>query len=72
MEKRINMPVNKSLAKALVKKYGKKTGENVYFGMENEAKPAFKKGLATAKKEGHTLAHFPKGKTKKTKKTKKG
>jgi len=60
------MPVNKSLAKALVKKYGKKKAEDIYYGMENEGKPAFKKGLAKAKREGHVSAHFPK--KKKTKK----
>ena len=56
------MPVNKSLASALVKKYGKKKGKDIYYSMENDAKPGFKKGLATAKKEGHISAHFPKKK----------
>ncbi len=52
------MPVNKSLAKSLKKKYGAKKGESVYFGMENAGKPAFKKGMKTATKEGHTAAHM--------------
>jgi hypothetical protein len=56
------MPVNKSLAKALIKKYGKKKGEDIYYAMENEKKASFKKGLKTATKEHHTLAHFPKKK----------
>lgn len=61
------MPVNKSLASSLVKTYGKKKGESIYYGMESEAKPAFKKGLRTAAKEGHTSAHFPGAKKKKKK-----
>ena len=59
------MPVNKTLAKSLIKKYGQKKGEAIYFGMENENKPAFKKGLATATKEKHTQKHFPKPRKKK-------
>jgi hypothetical protein len=58
------MPVNKTLAKALIKKYGQKKGEAIYFGMEGEGKSSFKKGVRTASKEGHTLKHFPKGKRK--------
>lgn len=54
------MPVNKSLAKALVKKYGKKTAKKVYYGMESEKKPSFLKALKTATKEKHTLKKFPK------------
>jgi len=53
------MPINKSLANSLTKKYGKKKGEEIYFGMENKGTKSFKKGLRTAKKEGHTTAHFP-------------
>lgn len=59
------MPINKSLYKALVKKYGAKKGKSVYFGMESEGKSSFKKGLKTAKKEGHTMAHAPKSKKRK-------
>lgn len=57
------MPINKSLAKALKKKYGAKKGENVYFGMEKskgKTGKIYKKGLKTAKKEGHIQAHFKK------------
>jgi hypothetical protein len=54
------MPINRSLAKALTKKYGKKKGEKIYFGMESEKKPSFIKALKTAKKEKHTLKKFPK------------
>jgi hypothetical protein len=61
------MPVNRSLAKKLVKKYGAKKAKSVYYGMEAKGKPAFKKGLKTAKKEGHTMAKFPKSKAKKKK-----
>lgn len=56
------MPVNKSLATSLKKKYGSKKGESVYYAMENKGTKAFKKGLKTAKKEGHTSIKFPKGK----------
>lgn len=54
------MPVNKHLAQNLKKQYGSKKGEQVYFAMENSNKKSFKKGLATAKREKHTVAHFPK------------
>jgi hypothetical protein len=37
----------------------------IYYAMENEGKPAFKKGLKTAKKEGHVLKKFPKKRKKK-------
>lgn len=55
------MPVNKSLAKSLKKTYGDKEGEKVYFAMENskgKTGKAYKKGLATATKEGHTVPHM--------------
>lgn len=55
------MPVNKSLAEALKKKYGKKA-PSIYAAMENKGAPAFKKGLKTAKAENHTTATFPKKK----------
>jgi len=48
------MPLNLSLMKSLVKKYGYKKGKDVYFAMENEGKPSFKKGMKTASAEGHT------------------
>ena len=54
------MPVNKSLAKALIKKYGKKKAKGIYYGMEAEKKPGFQKALKTARKEKHTLKNFPK------------
>jgi hypothetical protein len=56
------MPINQSLAAALKKKYGAKKGEGVYFAMENskgKTGAAYKKGLKTAKKEGHTQSKFP-------------
>jgi hypothetical protein len=56
------MPVNKSLAKSLKKKYGSKKGESIYYAMENSGSKSFKKGLKNATKEGHTLKKFPKGK----------
>lgn len=54
------MPVNKSLAKSLIAKYGQKRGESIYYGLENSGKKSFAKGLKTAKKEGHTTVKFPK------------
>ena len=59
------MPVNKSLAKSLIKKYGPKKAKEIYYAMENEGKPAFKKGLDTATKEGHIQKHFPRKRKKK-------
>jgi hypothetical protein len=59
------MPVNKSLANSLIKKYGHEKGMQIYYAMESECKPTFKKGMKTAKKEGHTLKKFPR-KRKKT------
>ena len=61
------MPVNKTLAHALIEKYGRKKGMEIYYAMEREGKPAFKKGLKTAKKEGHVTKRFPNGKRKKKK-----
>lgn len=55
------MPVNKHLARNLKKEYGDKEGEKVYFAMENskgKTGAAYKKGLKTATKEGHTVAHM--------------
>ncbi len=54
------MPVNLSLAKALIKKYGKKKGEKVYYAMENKKGKGFSKGLKTARREGHVAYKFPK------------
>jgi hypothetical protein len=54
------MPINQSLFKSLVKKYGYKRGKDIYFSMESEGKPAFRKGLKTAKKEGHIVKKAPK------------
>jgi len=59
------MPVNKTLAEALIKRYGRKKAMKIYYAMENEGKPAFKKGLATATKEGHTSKKFPRKRKKK-------
>jgi hypothetical protein len=59
------LPVNKSLAKKLIEKYGYEKAMEIYYAMENEGKPAFKKGLKTAKKEGHVLKKFPKKRKKK-------
>ena len=64
------MPINKTLAAALVKKYGKKKGESIYFGLENAKGKkglAFRKGLKTAKKEGHVVAKFSKKKKRRSK-----
>jgi len=61
------MPVNKTLAKALIKKYGYKKGKEIYYGMESDGKPSFKKGLDTAEKEGHTQKSFPRKPKKKKK-----
>jgi hypothetical protein len=52
------MPINTSLLKSLQKKYGSDKGTSVYFGMENKSSKGFKKGLKTAKKEGHTVKHL--------------
>ena len=50
---------------SLRKQYGAKKGTSVYFGMENKSSKGFKKGLKTAKKEGHTVAHLKDYKKKK-------
>jgi hypothetical protein len=47
------MPINASLMRGLQKRYGAKKGSDVYYGMEEEGKASFKKGLRTAIKEGH-------------------
>lgn len=55
------MPINKSLMKNLEKNYGGKKGQSVYFAMENsggKTGKTFKKGVATASKEGHTAKDF--------------
>ena len=65
------MPVNRTLAKKLISKYGMIKGKKIYFSMESDNKPSFRKGLKTAKKENHTLSHFPKRKISKKKKNKK-
>jgi hypothetical protein len=52
------MPINIPLINALKNKYGSKKGQSVYFGMENEGKKGFAKGVATAKKQGRTVAHL--------------
>ncbi len=52
------MPINVTLLKSLQKQYGTKKGKSVYFGMENKGKKSFKKGVATAKRQGHTVAHL--------------
>ena len=54
------MPVNKSLAGSLNKRYGVKKGEEIYHAMEADKSKAFKKGIKTATKEKHTLKHYPK------------
>ena len=53
-------PVNRSLARKLIKTYGKKKAEKIYYGLEAEKNPSFIKALRTAKKEKHTLKKFPK------------
>ena len=52
------MPINVPELTAMQKKYGKKKGQSVYFASENKGSKAFKKGLATAKKQGRTVAHL--------------
>ena len=63
----IEIPVNKTLAKKLIKEYGHDKAMEIYYAMENEGKPSFKKGMTTAMKEKHTQMHFPKKRKKKTK-----
>lgn len=53
------MPENKTLYNALVQRYGRKRGEDVYWGMVGEAKGPFEPGgkyhsehVAWAKREG--------------------
>lgn len=46
------------MLKSMQKSYGKKKGQSVYFASENSGKKSFTKGVATAKKEGHTVAHL--------------
>jgi hypothetical protein len=48
------MPVNRTLYDALVKQLGPKEGKKRYYQMESKGGAAFKKGLKTAVKEGHT------------------
>lgn len=52
------MPINKSMFNSMKKEYGAKKGEKVYFATENSGKASVKKGLATAKKEGHTAKNL--------------
>lgn len=52
------MPINVSMLKAMKKQYGAKKGKSIYFASENKGTKSFKKGLATAKKEHHTVAHL--------------
>jgi hypothetical protein len=59
------MPYNATLARKLIEKYGRKKAMEIYHAMENEGKPSFKKGIKTAKKEGHITKRFPTGKRKK-------
>lgn len=59
------MPYNSTLAKALIERYGRKKAMEIYHAMEQEGKPAFKKGLKKAQKEGHINKRFPTGKRKK-------
>ena len=61
------MPINKSLLDNLMANNGDKKGQSIYFGLENKGTPAFKKGLKTAQKEGHTVAHLKNIKKKKSK-----
>ena len=53
------MPINKKLAKELIKTYGYDKGKEIYYKMEQEGKEPFKKGLKTAKKKGETGKRFP-------------
>lgn len=50
-----NMPINKSLYSSLEKKYGALKAREIYYAMEQDNKPAFRKGLKTAIKEKHTI-----------------
>ena len=52
------MPINIVLMNSLIKKYGPKKGKSIYFGMENEGKAGFQKGVKTASKQGKTVAHL--------------
>jgi hypothetical protein len=52
------MPVNTTLIKSLQKQYGKKKGTGVYYGLENKGSKGFAKGVATAKRQGKTVAHL--------------
>ena len=58
------MPVNRTMLASLRKKYGFKRGTEIYYKMEAEGKPPFKKGLKTAIKEGHTQKGTRKSKKK--------
>lgn len=52
------MPINVSEFNAMKKKYGAKKGKQVYFASENKGSKAFKKGIKTATKEGHTAKNL--------------
>ena len=59
------MPVNRSLARRLIEKYGYEEGKRIYYAMENEHSDSFKKGMKTAMKEKHINKAFPRKKKKK-------
>lgn len=52
------MPINVPMLTSMQKTYGKKKGQSVYFASENSGKKSFAKGVATAKKQGKTVAHL--------------
>lgn len=63
------MPINSSMLSSMEKSYGPKKGRAIYFAKENSGDSSFKKGLATAKREGHTaknLAAYKKGRRKRS------
>jgi hypothetical protein len=62
------MPINNNLMAALEKRYGRK-GRNLYFALENRDSRAFRKGLKTAAKEGHTSKNLAAYKRRRGRKT---
>lgn len=49
------MPIASSLYKSLRKKYGADKGRSVYFAMEKERNPKFRKAVRTATRRGHVM-----------------
>lgn len=63
------MPINRKLARALIKHYGWGKAREIYHKMEADGKPAFIKGMKTAESKGEIQKSFPR-KSRRKKKSK--